>query len=198
MTCPMCGSILHITSTGKVCQNCGWRSIGPTGWVSTNSTALLLTISKEESLETRPLETDIKDLTTRVSALEADLKRLKSSTRAKFENVVEQISEIREKCDGPMVTILSAEGHEKAKEDLLRALEESDSVPPIIDLPKPIHYVYIIRERTDEGWNIVGNICYLTFKDANEKMKRLIRDFRQLDPDYDANNLNILQVKVTE
>ena len=163
MTCPKCGSILHITTTGKVCQNCGWKSIGSTGWVSTNSTALPLVIPKE-SLGTHLLETDIDVLLTRVSALEADLKRLKSSTRAKFENVVEQIGEIRERCDGS----------------------------------KPIRNVYIIREHTRDGWRIHDNVAYLTFDDARTKVKEVIRKLREVCPDYDADNLNIIQVKVRE
>lgn len=199
--CPKCGAMLLVTTTGETCQNCGWRSNGTAEWAPDNAVNLPLIISNE-SLGAHLLETDTEVLLNRVSALEADLEELKRSTRAKFENVVEQIGELRERCDRSKPMILPAEVHEKTKEDLLKALKESNAAP-IIDLPKPIRYVYIIRERTREftassDWDIVGNVCYPTFKDANEKMKELIKYFRQLDPDYDANNLNIIQVKVKE
>ena len=66
---------------------------------------------------------------------------------------------------------------------------------------EPPRFIYVIRERTREftagsDWNIVGNVVYPTFNDANEKLKKLIKDYRQLDPDYNANNLNIIQVRL--
>lgn len=171
--CPNCGAMLSGTTSGIwICPNCGASATTTERKVSGNTVPLPYIIPKES------LETYIKDLTTRVSALEAELESLKRHISKE-------------------TIVLSAEGHEKAKEDLLRALEVSNSVP-IIELPKSIWYVYIIRERTDEGWDIVGNICYLTFEDAYEKMKQLIKDYLQLDPDYDTNNLNIIRVKVSE
>lgn len=64
---------------------------------------------------------------------------------------------------------------------------------------KDIRYIYVIRERVklcEDGWNIVGNVVYPTFNDANEKLKKLIKDYRQLEPDYEAENLNIIQVRL--
>lgn len=194
--CPKCGAMLRVTTTGETCQNCGWSAIRTSGWASDNTVNLPLIIPKVPP-ETRSLETVINDLTIRVDTLEADLERLKRSTRARFENTVEQIGELRERCDRSKLTILSADVHEKTKEDLLRALKESNAVP-IIDLPKPIRYVYIIRERTSTGWTVVGNTCYSTFESARKRMKTLLQMCRQWDKDYDANNLNIVQVKVKE
>lgn len=210
MKCPRCGTEMNQGVYAVLppipyvdCPKCGYHKEGDDVYKEsmTNHTITDMDVGPlvksvdDLRKQLNVARTDINDLTIKVSTLEADLKRLKGSTRAKFENVVEQVGELRERCDGPKLTILSAESHEKAKEDLLKALEESNAVP-IIDLPKPIRYVYIIRERTDEGWDIVGNVCYPTFNDANEKMKKLIKDYRQLDPDYKANNLNIIQVRL--
>ena len=83
----------------------------------------------------------------------------------------------------------------QAEFDVLKLISKAESEPATPEHP---HYVYIIRERTEKGWEIVGNIVYPTFNDAREKMKKLIKDCRQLEPDYNANNLNIIQVKVKE
>lgn len=171
--CPKCKAMILTTPNGEICQNCGWGSIRT--WKSDNAVNLPLIIPEEspkqssddtmdlplimqEFLKTRLLETDINDLTIRLSALEADLERLKKTTRARDENLLDQIH---------------------AQQDSLR-------------------FVYVIRERTEYGWDIVDNVCYPTFENARGAMKKLIKDAKQSKPDYNANNLNIIQVKVRE
>lgn len=80
--CPKCGAILLVTTAGEICQNCGWRSVGSTGWVSDNTVNLPLIIS-DKSLKIHSLETVINDLTTRVGTLETDLERLKEIIKEK-------------------------------------------------------------------------------------------------------------------
>ena len=90
---------------------------------------------------------------------------------------------------------LTDEEYEKA----IKAILEANDKPPVIVTPESPRYIYVIRERAkmcEDGWNIVGNVVYPTFNDANEKMKKLIKDHRQLEPDYEAENLNIIQVRL--
>lgn len=202
MTCPICGSVLHITTEGKVCQNCGWKSIGSTRWVSTNSTALPLTKPDLEGFIPAPIYissgtsetislTDIKDLITRVSALETELERFNFNNES-----------LKKRC-ADLATDISLINHEMSNLKKLLNARCENLLDQIHDEKDKVRYIYIIRERTREftassDWDIVGNVCYLTFKDANEKMKQLIKDYRQSDPDYNVNNLNIIQVKVRE
>ena len=163
--------------------------------------------------------TDINDLTVRVSTLETDLERVKSATQADLIGLKFAIADMKTTAlkktpyyppkngeadnvvwASPPSAYVAADEWERARQKLMEDLEKDNKIPLVIP-PKPLRYIYIIRERTCEftagsDWNIVGNVCYPTFNDANEKMKKLIKDYRQLDPDYNANNLNIIQVRL--
>lgn len=129
---------------------------------------------------------DINDLTIRLSTLEADSERFDFN-----------INSLKKRC-ADLATDISLINHEMNNLKKLLNARCENILNQIHDEKDKLRYIYIIRERTDEGWDIVGNVCYPTFKDANERMKELIIVFRELDPDYNANNLNIIQVKVDE
>lgn len=164
--------------------------------------------------------TDINDLTIRVSTLETDLERTRSVTQADliglkfaiadmkttalkkkpyyppksvFDKMSDEVKMKMTPCPGRID--LTDEEYEKA----LKAILEANDRPPVIVTPERPRYIYVIRERAkmcEDGWNIVGNVVYPTFNDANEKLKKLIKDHRQSEPDYEAENLNIIQVRL--
>lgn len=187
--CPKCGATLSETTSGiRICPNCGAYATTTERWTPNNAVNLPLIISNE-SLENRSLEADLNNIITRLSTLEADSERFDFN-----------IDSLKKRC-ADLATDVSLINHEMNNLKKLLNARCENLLDQIHDEKDKVRYIYIIRERAklcEDGWNIVGNVVYPTFNDANEKLKKLIKDYRQLEPDYDANNLNIIQVRLEE